>query len=76
MVQRTAIEWSRVLLIKVPSPGGSHWELLKIVREGESADGRADAEEQTEIGEYQEGVLRAVSDGTLVEIRIVFDEGE
>jgi len=73
LIQRT-IEWT--LLIKVPNPGGPHWELAKIVREDEPADGRAGAEEQGEIGEYQEGVLRAVSDGTLVEICFVFDEGE
>jgi len=73
-VQCAAIE--QALLYGVPFPGGPHWELPELVREDESADCCADAEEQREIGEYQERVLRAISDDASVEICFVFDEGE
>ena len=72
-VQRAAIE--QTLLYGVPFAGGAHGELAKLIRENEPADCRADAEEQCEIGEYEECVLRAVSNAP-VEIRLVFDEGE
>jgi hypothetical protein len=72
-VQRAAVE--QALLYGVPFTGGAHGELTELVREDESADCRADAEEQREIREYEERVLRAVSDAS-VEIRVVFDEGE
>jgi len=72
-VQRAAVE--QALLYGVPFAGREHGELAEFVREDEAADGRADAEEEREIREYQERVLRAVSDAP-VEIRLVFDEGE
>lgn len=54
-VQRAAIE--QALLYRVPFAGGAHGELTKLVRENEPADCRADAEEQREIGKYQESML-------------------
>lgn len=74
-VQRAAVE--QALLYGVPFPGGAHGELPELVREDEPADRRADAEEQREIREYQESVIRAsIADASVVEIRVVFDEGE
>ena len=72
-VQRTAIK--QALLYGVPFARSAHGKLAEFVCEYEAADCRTDAEEQREIGEYEERVLRAASDAP-VEIRLVFDEGE
>ena len=72
-VQCAAVE--QAVLYGVAFAGGTHGERAELVREDESADGRAHAEEEREIREYQERVLRAVSNAA-VEIRLVFDEGE
>jgi hypothetical protein len=72
-VKGAAIE--QALSYGVLFAGCAHGEVAKLDREYEAADCCADAEEQRKIGEYEERVLRAVSDGS-VEIRLVFDEGE
>lgn len=72
-VQSAAVE--HALLDRILPPRGPHGELSEFVRQDESADRRADAEEERAVGEYQERVLCGAVDALAV-VRIFFDEGE